>query len=164
MTVPTWVKTAAGVVAAAGAGVLATDPDSRWYRRLRKPSWQPPPAAFPAVWTPLYALIAVAGARAIDRAEGSEQADLVRAYAVNLGLNAAWSGLFFGAKRPKAALAEILALNVSNVVLLRRAARADRLAGAALAPYVVWTMFATALNTAIVRLNGNGSGVRTRSG
>ncbi|WIM99328.1 TspO/MBR family protein [Actinoplanes oblitus] len=153
MTIPTWVKTAAAVTAAAGAGSLATDPKSAWYRTLRKPSWQPPPVAFPAVWTPLYALIALAGARTLDRAGEADRRAFARAYGVNLLLNAGWSALFFGAKRPKAALAEIVTLNVSNVLLLRRAARTDRLAGAALAPYVAWCLFATVLNAAIVRRN-----------
>jgi tryptophan-rich sensory protein len=46
----------AGVLtaAAAGAGFLGTKPDTAWYRSLDKPSWQPPPVAFPLVWTPLY--------------------------------------------------------------------------------------------------------------
>lgn len=153
MSVPTWVKTGAAVVVAAGVGSIATDPDSRWYRGLRKPAWQPPPVAFPAVWTPLYVLIAVGGARALDRGDGRARRAFARSYAINLGLNAAWTALFFRARRPGAALAEIAVLNVSNLVLLRQAAKADRLAGAALAPYVVWTMFATALNAAIVRRN-----------
>ncbi|MFF5073705.1 tryptophan-rich sensory protein [Micromonospora olivasterospora] len=34
-----------------------------------------------------------------------------------------------------------------------RAAKADRLAAAALAPYAAWTLFATALNAAVVVLN-----------
>ena len=34
---------------------MATTPDSEWYQQLDKPSWQPPPIAFPLVWTPLYA-------------------------------------------------------------------------------------------------------------
>ena len=46
-----WARTVAGVgVAVAGCAVLgslATAPDTRWYRRLRKPVWQPPAAAFP---------------------------------------------------------------------------------------------------------------------
>ena len=150
MRVPTWVKTGAAVTAAAAAGSIATSPSSAWYRTLRKPAWQPPPAAFPAVWTPLYVLIAFAGARALDRGSGPSFA---RAYAVNLALNAGWTLVFFGARRPTAALAEIAALNVSNALLLRRAARADRVAAAALAPYAAWTLFATALNTEIVRLN-----------
>ncbi|WP_436536405.1 TspO/MBR family protein [Actinoplanes sp. HUAS TT8] len=153
MTVPTWVKTSAAVVVAAGAGSIATEPGSRWYRALRKPPWQPPPAAFPAVWTPLYALIAVAGTRALNRGDADDRRAFARSYAINLGLNAAWTAVFFRAKRPRAALAEIAVLNVSNLLLLRRAARTDRLAGAALAPYVAWTIFATALNAAIVRRN-----------
>ncbi|GAA2895563.1 tryptophan-rich sensory protein [Actinoplanes cyaneus] len=153
MTVPTWMKTSAAVAAAAGAGSIATDPGSRWYRTLRKPPWQPPPAAFPAVWTPLYALIAVAGTRALNRGDAGERRAFARSYAINLGLNAAWTALFFRAKQPKLALAEIALLNVSNLLLLRQAAKVDRLAGAALAPYVAWTMFATALNAAIVKSN-----------
>ncbi|MGC4899186.1 TspO/MBR family protein [Micromonospora echinospora] len=151
MRVPTLVKTAAAVTATAAA--TSTGTSTRWYRRLRKPAWQPPSAAFPLVWTPLYGLIALAGARTLDRSEGPERAAFARGYALNLALNAGWSALFFGARKPGAALAGIAALNASNLVLLRRAARTDRPAGAALAPYVAWTLFATALNGAIVGLN-----------
>ncbi|MET7467425.1 TspO/MBR family protein [Micromonospora sp. NPDC005686] len=155
MRVPTLVKTAAAVTAtaAAGATVTSSATSSRWYRGLRKPAWQPPPTAFPLVWTPLYGLIAVAGARTLDRSEGPERASFARGYALNLALNAGWSALFFGARKPAAALAGIAALNLSNLALLRRAARADGPSGAALAPYVAWTLFATALNGTIVRLN-----------
>jgi translocator protein len=52
-----------------------------------------------------------------------------------------------------AALAEIAALNAANLDLLRRFWRTDRLAGAALLPYVAWTGFATVLNAEIARSN-----------
>ncbi|MFF5202850.1 TspO/MBR family protein [Micromonospora parva] len=155
MRLPTLVKTAAAVTVTAAAGTAVNDTSNGWYRRLRKPSWQPPPVAFPLVWTPLYALIAVAGARALDRTSGAERAAFTRAYALNLALNFGWSALFFKARRPTVALAEIAALNASNVALIRRAAHADTAAGAALAPYVAWTLFATVLNGAIVRLNSD---------
>ncbi|MEU8009234.1 TspO/MBR family protein [Micromonospora parva] len=155
MRLPTLVKTAAAVTVTAAAGTAVNDTSNGWYRRLRKPSWQPPPVAFPLVWTPLYALIAVAGARALDRTSGAERAAFTRAYALNLALNFGWSALFFKARRPTVALAEIAALNASNVALMRRAAHADTAAGAALAPYVAWTLFATVLNGAIVRLNSD---------
>ncbi|MFC8296465.1 TspO/MBR family protein [Micromonospora orduensis] len=155
MRLPTLVKTAAAVTVTAAAGTAVNDTSNSWYRRLRKPSWQPPPVAFPLAWTPLYALIAVAGARALDRTSGAERAAFTRAYALNLALNFGWSALFFKARRPTVALAEIVALNASNVALIRRASRADRVAGTALAPYVAWTLFATVLNGAIVRLNSN---------
>ena len=153
MRIPTWVKTTAAVTAAAVAGSLAARPDSRWYERLDKPGWQPPKQAFPIVWTTLYGLIAFAGARAIDAARGEERRALVRSYGTNLVLNAGWTAVFFAAQRPKAALAEIAALNVANLDLVRRAWAADRTAGAALLPYVAWTAFATVLNAEIARRN-----------
>jgi Tryptophan-rich sensory protein (mitochondrial benzodiazepine receptor homolog) len=153
MRIPTLVKTAAGVAAAAAAGSAATKPGSTWYRSLDKPAWQPPPAAFPIVWTSLYALIAVAAARTLNRLPPAERRRFWRTYALNLGLNAGWTGVFFGARRPGLALAEIAALNSSNIALLRRAWRTDRLAGAALLPYVAWTGFATALNGSIAARN-----------
>jgi len=45
------------------------------------------------------------------------------------------------------------ACDVLNAALLRETARHDKAAAAALAPYVVWTGFATALNAAIWRRN-----------
>ncbi|MEU1395914.1 TspO/MBR family protein [Micromonospora zamorensis] len=155
MRLPTLVKTAAAVTVTAAAGATVTDASSRWYQRLRKPTWQPPPVAFPLAWTPLYALIAVAGARVLDRTSEADRAAFTRAYALNLALNFGWSALFFKAQKPAVALAEIAALNASNFVLLRRASQTDRVAAVALAPYAAWTLFATVLNGAIVRLNTN---------
>lgn len=146
------VATAPAVAAAAALGGLATDPRSRWYRRLRKPRGQPPPRAFGVVWPVLYALIAYAGARALAAADG-ERGAVARGLAVNLALNAAWTPLFFRAHAVRLALADLAALNASNLSLLRRFGRADRRAAAALAPYAAWTAFATALNAAIAADN-----------
>lgn len=153
MGVPTWVKTGAAVAATALVGSRAAQPDSHWYRRLDKPAWQPPPQAFPIVWTVLYGLLAYAGARAVDATPPDRRRAYLRAYAANLALNAGWTAVFFRARRPGAALAEIVALNASTVDLLRRTSAADLVAGAALAPYAAWTAFATAVNAEIVRRN-----------
>jgi translocator protein len=146
-------KTALAVTATAVAGTLATDARSTWYRRLGKPSWQPPPQAFGLVWTPLYVLIAYAGARALSRGGQDERRAFQRALTANLLLNAAWPALFFRAHTPRLALAELLLLNASNATLIRRGWSADRRAGLFLLPYAGWTVFATALNAAIARQN-----------
>lgn len=153
MKTPTVVKTGAAVAAAAVAGSLVTRPDERWYKRLDKPAWQPPRTVFPVVWTGLYGLLAYGGARALDAAQGRQRQAFQVSYGTNLVLNAGWTAVFFGARRPTAALAEIAALNVSNVDVLRRAWLADRTAGLLIAPYVAWTVFATALNASIARRN-----------
>ncbi|MBG0818824.1 TspO/MBR family protein [Planomonospora sp. ID82291] len=149
----TLARTLLAVSATAAVGSLATRPASLWYRRLRKPSWQPPPQTFGLVWTPLYGLIAVGAARVLDRREGDERTAFAARFAANLVLNAGWSLAFFRGRSPRLALAEITALNASNADLIRRAWATDRTAGAVLLPYGAWTLFATALNTAIVRLN-----------
>jgi benzodiazapine receptor len=143
---------AAGPLAAAVLGGLATDPGSRWFRRLDKPSWYPPPQAFGIVWTGLYAGMAWAAGEVLDRS-GDRGRPFARAYALNLALNTAWSPVFFRAHRPWLAAAEAAVLTASTVDLVRRAAAVSGPAAGALAPYAAWTAFATALSTAIARRN-----------
>ena len=60
MRLSTVLATAAATTTTAIVGSIASqDTNSRWYRKLRKPGFQPPAAAFPIVWTALYADIAV---------------------------------------------------------------------------------------------------------
>ena len=154
-------RDAAGVVAAtalsAGLGALATSPASRWYRDLDLPAWQPPRAAFPAVWTLLYADIALVSARTLSTLEHERAAAQAtryrRALAANLALNTAWSLTFWRARRPALAAATAGILTLSAADLARRAAQADRGLGSTLAPYPLWCGFATALSGAIARRN-----------
>jgi tryptophan-rich sensory protein len=68
-------------------------------------------------------------------------------------LNALWSVLFFGRRRPDLALVNIVGLWLLLVLALVIFWRVDRIAGALWAPYVAWVSFATALNAAIWNLN-----------
>ena len=142
---------AAGPVVAAVVGGLATEPDSRWFRDLRKPPWYPPPQVFGVVWTGLYAGMAWAAGEVLARGGGRP---FGRAYAANLALNAAWPPVFFRAHRPWAAAVESAVLTASTADLVRRAGRVSSGAAAVLVPYVAWTGFATALTVAIARRNG----------
>jgi len=145
------VLTSAMTTVAAAVGSFGTSPDSSWYRSLDKPSWQPPSAVFPLVWTPLYGLIAWGTGRAASEPEGQKQ--MLALTAADLAVNAGWCWAFFDRQSPRAGLATIALLNGLNLVLLREAARRDRVAAAALAPYVAWTGFATVLNASIWRRN-----------
>lgn len=149
-------RTSAAVAATAVIGGLGTDVTSRWYRDLDKPAWQPPGAAFGPAWTTLYALMAVASARSLERIEEpQERRAFATAFGANLVLNAGWNWLFFKARRPRWALAEILLMEASTLDLTRRA-KVDRPAAAMLVPYAGWVAFATALNAAIARRNPEG--------
>ena len=149
--------TSAASAVSATVGALATDPESDWYRRLDKPRWQPPPIAFPLVWTPLYVDIAVVSAAALTSLEGEgrndEVADLRTALAVNLVLNAGWSVLFWRARRPWLSTAWCAVLAASSSDLARRVGAVDDSLRGALLPYPAWCGFATGLNAAIARRN-----------
>ncbi|KRE38282.1 hypothetical protein ASG73_04810 [Janibacter sp. Soil728] len=147
----------AATIASAATGGVATQPDSRWYRSLDLPSWQPPPLAFPLVWTPLYADIAASSVATLSRLEaegrGDEAAAYRRALWVNLVLNTGWSVVFWRVRRPTLAALEAGVLAVSSADLARRAGAAGGRGRWALVPYAAWTAFAAALSTAIARRN-----------
>ena len=149
--------TGAAVTVSAGVGVLATTPESDWYRSLDKPSWQPPPVAFPLVWTPLYADIAVTTAAALTQLEDAGRADeaaaLRRSLAINLVLNTGWSVLFWRTRRPWLSTAWCGALSGHSLFLARRLVEVDPRLHHAFAPYPAWCLFATALNASIARRN-----------
>ena len=150
-------STTAAVVTTALVGGAATDPSSRWYRRLDAPAWQPPPAVFGPVWTALYGSIAWSGARVLDRQSREDRsADRSRylvAYGANLALNAGWSLSFFGAQRPVLAAVDNAVLAGSTYDLVRRTWQEDAVAGAVLLPYAAWVTFAAALSAEIARRN-----------
>lgn len=152
-----YIKSAAVVTATAVAGSLATDSSSAWYKKLDKPSWQPPSWAFPVAWTALYASIAVASGKVLAAAEeqGDEErkADYQRALAVNLILNASWSYTFFKAKKLGPAVVVAAALAASSTDLAKKAGKTDGKLKWLLTPYSLWTSFATALTTEIWQRN-----------
>ena len=78
---------------------------------------------------------------------------IVALYFVQLVVNAAWSGFFFGLRQPTWALADIAVLWVLLVWIQVGLPRLDRLAAWLWLPYLLWVSFASLLNTAIVRLN-----------
>ncbi|MFF3616997.1 TspO/MBR family protein [Streptomyces sp. NPDC002580] len=149
----TYTLTAVAVVASAVAGARAVDADSAWYQILDKPPWQPPPWVFGAVWTPLYASIAWAGGRALNRTSGRSKLLLASSLGVNLALNTTWNWLFFARRSPKAGVVGTALLDAGNIDLIRRTARADSTAARALLPYGAWCAFATALNSSIAWRN-----------
>jgi tryptophan-rich sensory protein len=154
-----WLKPALafGAVTAGAAilGTLATrtSVDSAWYRRLRKPPFQPPRRAFGPVWTALYAMMAASAVRIWNSPPSPERSRALRLWTTQLALNAGWSAIFFAARRPRVALVEITALLATIAAYARQAGKVDRGAAALIAPYLGWTAFATALNEEIARRN-----------
>jgi len=124
-----------------------------WYAALGKPWFTPPNAAFGPVWSTLYALMAYAGWRAWRAAPLGQERPVVSAFAVQLALNAAWSQLFFGLRRPDLALVDVVLLWAAIAWSIRVFARFDRFAAGLMLPYLAWVSLAVALNAGVVMLN-----------
>ncbi|HET7890165.1 MAG TPA: TspO/MBR family protein [Candidatus Sulfotelmatobacter sp.] len=124
-----------------------------WYRRLDKPSFTPPDAVFPVVWTALYAMIAWSGWRIWSAAPSRDRNAALRLWISQLAANAQWSKLFFGERRPRLALGDIVALEGTITSYISAARKVDRAAANAFIPYAAWVAYATVLNAEIVRRN-----------
>jgi len=132
------------------AAVGARFKPGAWYAGLRKPAWTPPSRLFAPVWTLLYALMAVAAWMVWREAGLSREAGL---FVLQLALNAAWTWLFFGLKRPAVALAEMVVLWLAITATLVAFWNVRPLAGWLMVPYLLWVTFATGLTAAVWRLN-----------
>jgi tryptophan-rich sensory protein len=89
----------------------------------------------------------VAGGRRAGRAPA------LAAFGAQLALNAAWTPIFFGLRRPGLALVEIVATLATVTLTVVLFLRQRTLAGLLLGPYLAWTAFATLLNAEIWRRN-----------
>jgi benzodiazapine receptor len=139
---------------AGAVGSLFTSPSiPTWYATLQKPSWTPPSWLFAPVWTLLYLAMAVA-AWLVWRKGGLAGAKLALAlFAFQLILNVCWSAIFFSARMPGLAFAEIVLLwlmILATIIAFRPISQAGALL---MLPYLLWVGFASALNFAIWRLN-----------
>lgn len=147
------------VAAVAGAAILgsqftpAAGKIGDWYASLKKPSFTPPGAAFPIAWTTLYALMAWSAFKVWKTPASKPRTAALGAWAAQLTLNAAWSPIFFGARQPKLAFADLVALQIAILAYTSLARKSDRPAAWMMLPYIGWVTFAGVLNLEIARLN-----------
>jgi tryptophan-rich sensory protein len=139
--------------AALGSSAPSGD-ENPWFRALEKPPINPPSIIFPLVWTPLYMLMAVSMSLVWWRT-GWRRAFVLpfTLFVVQLALNAAWTWLFFGARMPWLAFAEILLLWATIAAMIRAFWQVRPLAGMLQLPYLAWVSFAALLNGWFAVLN-----------
>ncbi|WP_455383962.1 TspO/MBR family protein [Acidihalobacter prosperus] len=140
------------LVAAVAASGGRFRPDA-WYATLRKPPGLPPRSVFPAVWTVLYLLMAVAAARIYAAPADPLRIPALTLYGAQLVANAVWSWMFFGRHSPLAALLDLSALFVLLTFTLVLFLRLDVAAGVKLLPYWLWLLVAFYLNAAVWWMN-----------
>jgi tryptophan-rich sensory protein len=126
-----------------------------WYEGLAKPPWRPPNWLFGPAWALLFLMIATAGWLIWGRAGFAGASLALSIYGVQLLLNAAWSGFFFGMRRMDLALADLCLLWLSILGCIITFWPIDERAAWLMVPYLAWVSFAGVLNWTMWRMNPN---------
>lgn len=137
-------------------GSLFTAPAIQgWYTTLVRPELAPPNWVFGPVWTTLYVMMAVAAFLVWQRKDAlfSKKKVALGLYALQLGLNTAWSYFFFGQQEIGFALGVIAALWLMIALTMYWFYKISKPAAYLLVPYLLWVSFASYLNYQFWLLN-----------
>ena len=135
------------------ASIATSSSVDTWFQTLEKPFFNPPEWLFAPVWTSLYVLMGISSYLIYTTAQSAMRILALDVYIMQLFLNFLWSWLFFWFKSPGFALYNIILLAVVIVIMIRRFYGIHKLAGILQIPYLMWILFATALNASIWYLN-----------
>jgi len=135
------------VIVGGGMFIGTNWPPGEWYAGLQKPFFTPPDAWFPVVWTALYVIIGLVGARVFT------MGGPVLLWILQMALNFAWTPVFFGGQNMVAGLGIIALLWLVIIAFIGRAWAGDKISSILFVPYAVWVTIATALNGALILLN-----------
>jgi tryptophan-rich sensory protein len=125
-----------------------------WYATLARPELAPPNWVFGPVWTLLFILMGIASFLIFQK--GYERRDVriaLSLYGAQLILNLLWSLLFFGARNPGLAFAEIVILWLVLFLTIKKFWPLSKTSAYLLVPYILWVSFAGYLNYSIWILN-----------
>jgi len=124
-----------------------------WYGNIAKPAFNPPNWVFAPVWTLLFLCMGIALYLVWQHGKGEYQRLALTLFGIQLGLNIAWSFLFFGAHQIGYAFVEIQALWLVILATTIAFWKVRPAAGALMFAYLLWVSFAVFLNGVIWHLN-----------
>jgi len=127
--------------------------DNPWFDALEKPAAMPPGAVFGIVWTLLYILLGFVLALLLHAKGARRRGQMIGLFALQMGLNYAWSPVFFAMHRIDWALTMIAAMIVLSIALAALCWPIRRVPALMLLPYIAWLGFAAWLTLGIAGLN-----------
>lgn len=117
------------------------------YKQYKKPPYSPPAITFPIIWPILYTSMGIAYDKAYEKAEDkAERKELKSVHYTQLGLNYAWSLLYFNLKLRKISLLESYVLLAAGNIAANKFYKFEKTAGLLMIPYVSWLSYASYLN------------------
>ncbi len=145
-----------GIAIPVAVGALAaflTRNNMDLYDTIIKPALAPPGILFPIVWTILYVLMGI-GSTMICHAEGTNKAQALFLYGLQLMVNFFWSILFFNKRAFFFSFIWLLLLWILIAAMILGFRKINKTAAYLQIPYILWVTFAGYLNLMIAMLNG----------
>ncbi len=132
-----------------GLSAFLTSGDMKIFESMNHPPLAPPGWLFPIAWTILYIIMGVASFLVfISGADPGKKRTALMLYAGQLIMNFFWTTLFFTYSQYFISLIWILGMWVLTLLCAVRFYRIKRIAGLMMGILLLWTTFATYLNTA----------------
>lgn len=138
------------VVIGVGFAIGMTNLPGAWYQQINKPFYTPPNWLFAPAWTVLYIFIAIAGWRTFERGATKPA---MKAWYAQMILNWMWTPIFFRFTEVWLAMIVLVAMVICAATFAWRTRKADRVSSLLFVPYLLWLLFAGALNLGIGVLN-----------
>lgn len=135
-----------------GLSSLFTSGSMDLYSTIQAPSFAPPGFLFPIVWTILYILMGVSCYLVYTSTSEKVSSALV-IYGIQLGLNFAWSIIFFNYRAFLLAFLWLVVLWITILIMILRFYEINKAAAWLQVPYLLWVTFAGVLNFSIYLLN-----------
>ncbi len=139
-----------------GVGILSSflirDGVDFFNESVNKPVFSPPAFLFPIAWTILYILMGIA-AYIVEISKQKTNNKPFIFYFSQLAVNFLWPIIFFNLKWYFLSIIVIVALLVLVVLTFIEFLKINKTAGYLLIPYILWLLFATALNIGVYVLN-----------
>jgi tryptophan-rich sensory protein len=128
--------------------------EPRQYAAYKKPTWAPPSWLFGPVWSVLYVLIAIGFGDVFWQIwQGAISVSIALPFVLNLVFNIAFTPIQFGIKSNLLAAADILLLLATLIWAMIVIYPLIPIVTYILIPYLLWVMFATALQLSVTKLN-----------
>ena len=142
-------------LAVGGLSALLTRDSMDIYNEINQPFLAPPSWLFPVVWTVLYILMGISTGMIYEEKwpDTEERRKSFWLYGINLGVNFAWSIIFFNLQAFFGAFVWLLLLIFIIIKMITSFYKIKPLAAYLQIPYIIWCCFATYLTASIWLMN-----------
>jgi tryptophan-rich sensory protein len=124
-----------------------------WYRRLDKPGFTPPDAAFGAVWPVLETGMAVGGYRLLRHEASPRRNASIGLWLVTTAMIGGWTEIFFRKRALAGSAVTSGAMLATTAGYVATTHKVDRVAQATAVPLLGWLAFAAVLATRVWQRN-----------